>query len=142
MKTMVCLAFLMFFSNVEKPNLIEKKGNLVVHFSNVNVENKGKIYVAVFDKEENFMTQNFFKSVIVEVESDAFEVTFKDVPYGDYAVSAFHDINGNGQMDFNEYGMPVEDYAMSGETNPMGAPTWSQVKFEFTEQSTTLEVKF
>ncbi|GGE19952.1 DUF2141 domain-containing protein [Psychroflexus salis] len=123
-------------------NSTQVTGELKLKIKNVNVENKGKIYLALFTKE-NFMTQNFYQSTIHEVgEEYSFEITFKDVPFGVYAVSAFHDINGNQQMDFNENGMPVEDYAMSGTPNEMGPPRWEEVKFTYHEDTTMINVNF
>lgn len=143
MKTMLCIAFFMAFNLVQHPINKENKGEMKLQLSNVNVSNKGVIYIAVFSKEEDFMTRNFFKSTMVEVEKNSsIEVVFKDIPYGFYAVSAFHDINGNQQMDFNENGMPIEDYAMSGTPNQMGPPNWDQVKVEFKGDAQVINLNF
>ena len=64
------------------------------------------------------------------------------MPFGVYAVSAFHYINGNQQMDFNENGIPVEDYAMSGISNEMRPLRWEEVKFTYYEDTTMINVNF
>lgn len=142
MKSMLCMAFLMTFSLVETPKIVEEQGELNVHFKNINVQNKGDIYIALYNKEEDFMSRNFFKSTVTQVQKDNFVVHFKNIPFGTYAISAFHDLNGNGQLDFNENGMPLEDYAMSGKAEQMGPPTWQSVKFEFSKDQQTINVYF
>lgn len=120
----------------------QESGEMKVQFNNINVKNEGTVYFVMYNKKEDFMTKNMYKSSSVKVEKSNFEVTFKDVPFGTYAVSAYHDINGNQQMDFNENGMPQEDYAMSGTPNPMGPPNWEQVKFEFKNDGQVVNVNF
>lgn len=142
MKSLFYIAFFLVTSFFQTLNPVNEAGKMTIKFNNVNIENKGTIYFAIYT-EGNFMTQNYFKSEMIKVEEGAdFTVSFDDVPYGTYAVSAYHDINGNQQMDFNESGMPTEDYAMSGTPNPMGPPNWEEVKFEFKKETELVNVNF
>jgi uncharacterized protein (DUF2141 family) len=56
-------------------------------------------------------------------------VQFKDLASGDYAVAVYHDANGNGRLDRNRMGMPVE---MSGFSNDaqgfMGPPSFDAAR--------------
>ena len=57
------------------------------------------------------------------------EVVVKNVPPGDYAVIAHHDINRNGEVDRNLLGVPKEGVGFS--RNPMlslRAPTFDEAK--------------
>ena len=45
-------------------------------------------------------------------------------------------------MDFNENGIPVEDYAMSGISNEMRPLRWEEVKFTYYEDTTMINVNF
>ena len=55
---------------------------------------------------------------------------FETLPAGDYAVKAFHDVNGNGRMDTNPFGMPVEPYAFSNNARGnMGPAGWDRAHF-------------
>ena len=55
---------------------------------------------------------------------------FENLPAGDYAVKAFHDVNGNGRMDTNPFGMPVEPYAFSNNARGnMGPAGWDRAHF-------------
>jgi uncharacterized protein (DUF2141 family) len=55
---------------------------------------------------------------------------FRDVPPGTYAVSVFHDENGNGKLDKNFVGVPSEGYGVSNNhTSAMSAPKWADAVF-------------
>ena len=57
-------------------------------------------------------------------------MTFEGLPAGDYGVKAFHDVNGNGRMDTNPFGMPIEPYAFSNNAvGNMGPAGWDRAKF-------------
>lgn len=54
-------------------------------------------------------------------------VTLRDVPEGPVAVSVFQDANGNGRMDMNLMGMPVEPFGFSNDAvGQFGPPTFEQ----------------
>lgn len=61
---------------------------------------------------------------------DTATFTFKDVAPGRYAVLVTHDENGNGRMDSNAIGMPLEGYGFSNNPNVMRKPTWDEASFE------------
>lgn len=56
--------------------------------------------------------------------------TFKDVPAGRYAVMVTHDENGNGTLDTNLIGMPLEGYGFSNNPTVMRKPTWDEAAFD------------
>lgn len=61
---------------------------------------------------------------------DTATFTFRDVAPGRYAVMATHDENGNGRMDANAIGMPLEGYGFSNNPAVMRKPTWDEASFE------------
>jgi uncharacterized protein (DUF2141 family) len=63
--------------------------------------------------------------------------TFENLPAGDYAVKAFHDVNGDGEMNTNPFGMPVEPYAFSNNAvGNMGPARWSAAHFPVSGETT------
>lgn len=67
---------------------------------------------------------------------------FKRVPAGVYGVSAFHDENGNGKLDTNFVGMPVEDYCASrGARGTFGPPSFEDAKFRYTGGTKRVEAR-
>ncbi|WP_299127153.1 DUF2141 domain-containing protein [uncultured Winogradskyella sp.] len=98
--------------------------------------NKGKMFIAVYNAEKNFLSQSF-EGAKSEIANKGCTVTFKDLPKGNYAVSIFHDENDNGKMDTNFLGIPKEDYGCSNDaTGFMGPPKWNDAKFQLKEHKT------
>ncbi|MBL8679156.1 MAG: DUF2141 domain-containing protein [Myxococcales bacterium] len=62
---------------------------------------------------------------------------YRNLPAGDYAVSVFHDENGNQQLDLSLFGAPVEGF---GATNnvlpPTSAPTFADNRARVDEGQT------
>lgn len=68
-------------------------------------------------------------------------LVLKDVPEGDYAFALFHDANGNGKMDRNMMGMPVEDYAFSNNAlGKMGPPSYDSARIAVPAAGATVRV--
>jgi len=90
---------------------------------------KGQVKIAVFNAPERWPKDPTYSSTI-DVNSPTVTWKINDVPYGDYAVAIFHDENGNGKMDKNLLGIPVEAYGFSNNQRvTFGPPKWDAVKF-------------
>ncbi|MEN9868260.1 MAG: hypothetical protein RL748_3850 [Pseudomonadota bacterium] len=85
----------------------------------VNIENikssDGNLMVAIYDSAANFL-KNPLQAAKMTAQPGNDTVQFKDLPAGEYAVVVYHDANGNGQLDKNAFGMPLEDYGFSNNT--------------------------
>lgn len=92
---------------------------------------RGKIMVAVFDSAANYGGEGQpARYATVDGAEGQVQVVFDNLPDGDYAVRAFHDLNGDGKMNTNPFGMPIEPYAFSNKAvGMMGPATWEQAKF-------------
>jgi uncharacterized protein (DUF2141 family) len=59
--------------------------------------------------------------------------TFPNLPAGSYAVSAAHDVNGNGKPDKNFVGIPTEPWAVSNNVRPtLRPPRFAEAAFTLT----------
>ena len=69
--------------------------------------------------------------------------TFGNLPAGDYAVKAFHDVNGDGQMNTNPFGIPTEPYAFSNNAvGNMGPARWDRAHFAVSgETAQTISIR-
>ena len=66
----------------------------------------------------------------VDVAAGQREAVF-DLPAGIYGMKAVHDVNGNGKMDTNPFGMPTEPFAFSNNAvGNMGPAKWDRARFE------------
>jgi uncharacterized protein (DUF2141 family) len=56
--------------------------------------------------------------------------TFTGLAPGRYAIKAFHDVNGDGKMGTNPFGIPTEPYGFSNNAKgAMGPPRWDDAGF-------------
>ncbi len=67
-------------------------------------------------------------------------VTFADLPAGRYALMVIHDENGNGTLDTNVIGMPVEGYGFSNNPRVMRKPTFDEAAFEIGADALALDI--
>jgi uncharacterized protein (DUF2141 family) len=57
--------------------------------------------------------------------------TFTGLAPGRYAIKAFHDVNGDGKMNANPFGIPTEPFAFSNNApGAMGPAKWTAASFE------------
>ncbi len=73
-------------------------------------------------------------------QGDAATFVFKGLKPGAYAVLVTHDENGNGKLDSNMIGMPVEAYGFSNNPKVMRKPTWDEARFEVGAQDAAIDI--
>lgn len=65
------------------------------------------------------------------VTGDNVSRTFSGLAPGRYAIKAFHDVDGDGKMGTNPFGMPTEPFAFSNNAvGNMGPAKWEAAAFE------------
>jgi len=69
------------------------------------------------------------------------EVVFEDVPPGRYAVAAYQDVNGNGELDKVPPGIPTEPYAFSNDVGRLAPPSFERALVEVGEGRTVVAVR-
>ena len=101
----------------------------------------GVIKVAVVDSQAGWDGQA--KPVQADgapPRGDTATFVFKGLAPGAYAVLVTHDENGNGKLDSNMIGMPVEAYGFSNNPNVMRKPTWDEARFEVGVQDAAIAI--
>ncbi len=89
----------------------------------------GAIMVAVFDSASAYNGGRPVASEMIRVSGPSAEITL-DLPAGAYGMKAFHDVDGDGRMNTNMFGMPIEPYAFSNNAvGNMGPAGWDRVRF-------------
>ncbi len=68
------------------------------------------------------------------------ELTFEDLAPGEYAIRLMHDENGNGSLDRNPLGMPIEGYGFSNNPRVMRAATFDEARFTVPPAGTTIQI--
>ena len=143
MQHLILAATLLFsiliFSQEPESSNLNKENNIKVSLVNA-LNDTGTVNFALFNKE-NFRQQPLrAKSAIIK--NGLSTVVFENVPAGAYAIICFHDENDNKRMDFQENGMPLENYGTSNNPMNFGPPQFDSSKFEVTNKDVTLEIKF
>lgn len=101
--------------------------------------NNGKMLFALHT-EDTFMKKKPIQATGSTIEGNKVTITFTNVPKGAYAITCVHDENDNGQMDFEESGMPKEDYGMSNNPMSYGPPQFDPSKFMVADKNITLNI--
>lgn len=72
---------------------------ITIRVSNIEL-NGSKVFIALYDNEKNFNQKlGTVDSVKIIPETESFNVTFKNIPSGTYAVAVFQDLNNNDILD-------------------------------------------
>jgi uncharacterized protein (DUF2141 family) len=123
------IALLLLFAFVSMSLLYAQK--LTVRVNGINPVS-GNLMVGVFNSENGF-PDTYYKGIKVLITNTVMVVTFTDLPKGKYAVSAYQDINKNGQLDKNLFGIPKEKYGFSNKDNKLD---YKKSIFDFTSDLT------
>ena len=110
-----------------------------VHVTGV-AAGKGSVKVAVCD-QARFLKQCLYSGSAPAREGDN-TIAVRDVPAGNWAVLAFQDVNGNGELDRNFIGIPSENYGFSRDARgKFGPPGFEDAAIEVKDGTTVAPVK-
>ncbi len=104
---------------------------------------EGQVMLAVYDRREDFLTDNVVMSAKVPVKSSEVVLDLdKLVTEHSYVISIYHDVNGNGELDTNLMSIPVEPYGFSN--NNLGLipiPNYDKSSFLMHDKLDSLEIE-
>jgi uncharacterized protein (DUF2141 family) len=139
MKLLILIAAL-FLTTITS---VEAQGEL--NLTITGIENtSGTIRIALFNNENGFPTDETkaFKLVAIQITGESVNTIIKNLPYGKYAISVFHDENNNSIFDTNFIGIPKEGNGVSNGTGKsLSTPSYSDATFQFTESSTNISIR-
>jgi uncharacterized protein (DUF2141 family) len=117
----------------------EGKATLTVTVTNI-AEHKGALMIAVYDKA-GYDSDKQVAAGMVPVTGDTATTTF-DLPAGQYGIKMFHDVDGDGKMGTNPFGMPIEPFAFSNSAPAQFGPArWDAAAFTVEAPATTQTIK-
>lgn len=132
---LVILLFSEFIFGQVKPK--EKKEMNIVTVKVFNaLTDEGKMQIAVYNKI-SFLKRPLFWSAS-KIKNGISKAVFKNVPKGIYAILCYHDENNNNKLDFDERGMPIENYGNTGEMAMYGPPTFEDSKIVIKKDKTVV----
>ncbi len=128
------LITLLALATLAAPELATSQGSggasLTIDFHGLKTR-RGTVLAALFDSRRTYdANAHPIRSWVLPAGGGDFSVTVAGLPPGDYAIKSFHDVDGNGKMNFNPLGIPLEPYAFSNNARGMfGPPAWSAAAF-------------
>lgn len=118
----------------------ENNSTITVNINNLSSD-EGSLLIGIYT-ENIFMKSTPKYTAKGFIKNGSSTITFEGIPPGTYAISGFHDLNGNNKMDFEPTGKPIEPYGISrNNINPNGAPVWEDSKFEVSDKPVEMEIK-
>lgn len=104
-------------------------GNLRVILRNFKNDN-GVTNIILYDKPYTFPDKpdKCYNNLWTHISKGYAEVTFKNVPYGEYALAAYHDENNNHRLDLSVIGIPKEGIAISNDAKGLFLPRFKDAK--------------
>ena len=118
----------------------------VLEIKITNIENgSGTIYIAILDSAEDWLKSDSeskpFRDATQTVSStDNLLVSIGDLPPGKYAISLFHDLDGDAEMDTNFIGYPKEPFGFSAPMGKFGPPKFDEAAIEFSGENDSVEI--
>lgn len=106
-------------------------GTLTVTFEGVKTRT-GAVMLSLAGSPEAYDNQApAAGQAMVPATGETIIATFSGLAPGRYAIKAFHDVNGDGKMAANPFGMPTEPFAFSNNAHGvMGPAKWPDASFE------------
>jgi len=104
----------------------------------------GEVRLAVYANAKDFAAKREIASVVRASRNGTVELDVSLPAAGTYVLAAFHDLNGNGELDRNMLGIPTEPYGFTKEpVSKWEAPGFEDVasRFEGGKARTELRLK-
>jgi uncharacterized protein (DUF2141 family) len=110
----------------------EPPGILMIEITGLK-QATGNVYIAVYDSESTWLGDEVVmhkKVVIADAMDGELVRTELQLPMDEYAVSVFHDKDGNGELNTNLIGIPKEPIAVTNNAvGKFGPPKYEDAKF-------------
>jgi uncharacterized protein (DUF2141 family) len=108
----------------------ETFGDLTLTFPALK-STQGKVMIAVYDSAQGWASGKPARVAMASAADASVAAKIVSLPPGTYAVRAFQDVDENGKLNTNPFGLPVEPYGFSHDAQPnMGPPTFDAAAFE------------
>ncbi len=103
----------------------------------------GAVLISLFDSEAAYAGGAPVRRARVDIAGGERTAVFVDLPAGNYAIKAFHDVNGDGRMNTNPFGLPTEPFAFSNNARAdMGPPGWDRARLTVEgETAQTIQIR-
>ncbi len=114
--------------------------SVLLEINNIS-ESGGTLRIGLFTDNDKFLEIPSYSKDIVITNEKSINVTFKDIPFGTYAFSVYHDLDNNEELDVNFIGIPKEPVGFSNDHQPkMGPPRFNGAAFSLKQKQLSMSV--
>lgn len=97
-------------------------GELRATIRNVRPQ-QGKVMVGVYESAAAYKAERRFAGLELPATGSEVAATFHNLPEGTYALTVYQDVDGDGKLDRNLFGVPAEPYGFSRDASAsLGMP--------------------
>ncbi len=101
----------------------------------------GSLVYAMWSGPEGWLESNTVREGSVPIVDGHSEILFEDLPYGEYAISVYHDQNGNNKIDTGMFKIPKEPLGTSNDAKVrFGPPRYSDAAFMLDQPELTIHI--
>jgi uncharacterized protein (DUF2141 family) len=104
----------------------------------------GDLVYAMWSDPENWLADDPVRAGSVPIRNGTSMIVLRDLPFGEYAISVYHDRNANQQLDTGLFRIPKEPIGTSNDAKArFGPPRYEDARFNLDqpELTITIEVK-
>lgn len=104
----------------------------------------GKVQVLLFNNKDGFPSDpsKAIKKLSLALSNKTAKITLEEIESGTYAISVFHDEDGDGIMDKNSLGYPLNKFGFSNNPSILfGAPSFEKAAFEVSSKPVEINIK-
>jgi uncharacterized protein (DUF2141 family) len=145
MKIFLTIAALLLPMTSQAVDTASSQGTLDIKVINIT-NSSGTIHLSLQNSAEGWLSTEpdveTFLDVSKEITStDDIIISVENLPTGNYAISLFHDLNNNLDLDTNFIGYPKEPFGFSAPMGLTGPPKFEDAKVEVTTGKSNIEIK-
>jgi uncharacterized protein (DUF2141 family) len=122
---------------------VEVSGDLTLQVDGFD-NDSGQVIANLFREGDDVMKiDKAYLQVRTKISGNRARLVFRNLKYGKYAVTSFHDKNGNGTLDHNLLHLPAEPLGFSNNFHLgilTGFPTFEKLQFEFASGSEPVSI--
>lgn len=125
-------------------NAQDEKGTIKIEvYGFENDDGMARILLFSTKEKESFPSEHTkaMDRKVVPIKNKKVIFEFKDLNYGDYAISVHHDVNNDGKVNTNFVGIPKEGLGASNDAKGfMGPPSFDKAKVSLKSKMLVLKI--
>src|SRR5262249_24138098 len=102
---------------------------------------RGQVICTLFTPADKFPDHSQRgMTIAVSIANKSATCTFRNLPYGNYAIVAFHDENHDGEFNQTWLGLLKEGFGFSDNPGTLRKPVFDDAKFSVDEQTVQITI--